>query len=250
MYRTIFSSNFDTRAFALYVMLIQSWSQVFLLSLQGLWYGFIETFPKIVLAVVVFIIGWIVATTIGKLVMMAIDALKLDRLFKNAGAEEALARANIKLHIGKFFGELVKWFIVIVFLVASLNILSLDAVTMFLQQVLMYIPQVIIAALILVAGTILADFVRKFVSGSAAVANVRSARMLGSIAYYAIWILTVVTALDKLGIFGYFGQIIFTGLVVMMAIAFGLAFGLGGKDAAARWVNRLSEDLSSKHHNQ
>ncbi len=216
------------------------------MSLQGLWYGFVATFPKILLAIIIFILGWIVATTLGKIITSAIDALKLDKLFKSAGAEEVLARGGIRLHVGKFFGELVKWFIVIVFLVASLNILNLDQVTMFLQQVLAYIPQVIIAALILVSGTILADFVRKLVAGGAAVAHVRSAKMLGSIAYYAIWILAVVTALDKLGIFGYFGQIIFTGLVVMLALAFGLAFGLGGKDAAARWINRVSDDLGNK----
>jgi|LNFM01.2.fsa_nt_gb hypothetical protein len=227
-------------------MLIQTWSEVFRVSLQGLWYGFVATFPKILLAVIIFILGWIVATTLAKIVASAIDALKLDKLFKSAGAEEVLARAGVRLHIGKFFGELVKWFIVIVFLVASLNILNLDQVTMFLQQVLAYIPQVIIAALILVSGTILADFVRKLVSGSAAIAHVRSAKMLGSIAYYAIWILAVVTALDKLGIFGYFGQIIFTGLVVMLALAFGLAFGIGGKEAAARWINRVSDDLGNK----
>lgn len=228
-------------------MLIQTWSQVFLLSLEGLWYGFIAIFPKILLALIIFIIGWIIASTLASLVTAGIDALKLDRLFKNANTDQALARAGVRLHIGKVFGELVKWFIIVVFLVASLNILGLDQVTVFLQQVLAYIPQVIIAALILVAGTIVADFVRKFVSGSAAVANVRSSRLLGTISYYAIWILAVVTALDKLGIFGYFGQILFTGLVVMFALAFGLAFGLGGKDAAGRFVNRISEDLSGKN---
>ncbi|MBP6857999.1 MAG: hypothetical protein KBC11_02275 [Candidatus Pacebacteria bacterium] len=224
-------------------MLLQTWSEVFQVSLQGLWYGFVATFPKILLAVIVFILGWIVATTLAKIVSSAIDALKLDKLFKSAGVEEVLGRAGVRLHIGKFFGELVKWFIIIVFLVASLNILNLDQVTMFLQQVLAYIPQIIIAALILVAGTIFADFVRKLVSGGAAMAHVRSAKMLGSIAYYAIWILAIVTALDKLGIFGYFGQIIFTGLVVMLALGFGLAFGLGGKEAAGRWINKISDDL-------
>lgn len=227
-------------------MLIQSWSQVFLLSLEGLWYGFIAIFPKILLAIVIFIIGWIIASTLGSLVTAGIDALKLDRLFKSPGTEAALNRAGIRLHIGKVFGELIKWFIIVVFLVASLNVLGLDQVTIFLQQVLAYIPQVVIAALILVAGTILADFVRKLVSGSAAMANVRSSRMLGTIAYYAIWILALVTALDKLGIFGYFGQILFTGFVLMFAVAFGLAFGLGGKDAAGRFVNRVADDLSNK----
>ena len=71
--------------------------------------------------------------------------------------------------------------------------------------------------------------------------------MIGSIAYYAIWILTLVTALDKLGIFGYFGQILFTGLVVMIALAFGLAFGLGGKEVAGRWLTRVSDELSSRN---
>lgn len=227
-------------------MLIQSWSQVFLLSLEGLWYGFIAIFPKILLAIVIFIIGWIIASTLGSLVTAGIDALKLDKLFKTPGTEAALSRAGVRLHIGKVFGELVKWFIIIVFLVASLNVLGLDQVTLFLQEVLAYIPQVVIAALILVAGTILADFARKFVSGSAAMANVRSSRMLGTIAYYAIWILALVTALDKLGIFGYFGQILFTGFVLMFAVAFGLAFGLGGKDAAGRFVNRVADDLSNK----
>ncbi|MES2224763.1 MAG: hypothetical protein V4478_02120 [Patescibacteria group bacterium] len=227
-------------------MLIQSWSQVFLLSLEGLWYGFIAIFPKILIALIVFIIGWIVATTLGSLVTAGIDALKLDRLFKSPTTDEALARAGVRLHIGKVIGELVKWLIVIGTLKFSLELIGLTAVNDFLSSIWYYIPQVIIAVLILVAGTILADFARKFVSGSAAVANIRSSRMIGSIAYYAIWILSVVTALDKLGIFGYFGQILFTGLVVMFALAFGLAFGLGGKDAAGKFVNRIADDLSSK----
>jgi hypothetical protein len=227
-------------------MLIQTWSQVFLLSLQGLWYGFVATVPKILLAIVVFIIGWIVATTLGKLVTAGIDALKLDKLFANSGTDEALARAGVRLHIGAVIGWLVKWLIVIAFLIASLNLLNLDQVTLFLQEVWAYIPQVIIAVLVLVAGTVLADFVRRLVSGSAAIANVRSARMIGTIAYYAIWILSIVTALDKLGIFGYFGQILFTGIVLMLALSVGLAFGLGGKESAGRWIARFSEDLSSR----
>lgn len=225
-------------------MLIQTWSEVFRVSLMGLWYGFIAIFPKILLAVIIFILGWIVAATLGRIITAAIDALKIDRLFANSGAEEVLARGGMKLHIGRFFGELVKWFIVVVFLVASLNILGLDQVTAFLREVLAYIPNVIIAALILVAGTILADFVRKIISGGAAMAHVRSARLLGTVAYYAIWILAIVTALDKLGIFGYFGQIIFTGIVFTVALAAGLAFGLGGKEVAGRWLARVSEDMS------
>jgi len=231
-------------------MLIQTWSEAFRVSLLGLWYGFVSAFPKILLAVIIFILGWIVATTLAKLVTAAIDAVKLDRLFENAGTNEVLGRAGIKLHIGAVIGWLVKWLIAIAFLVASLNIVGLNQVTLFLQDIWGYIPQVIVAVLILIAGTLLADFVRKIVMGSAAVARVRSARMLGTLSYYAIWILSVVTALDKLGIFGYFGQILFTGIVITLALALGLSFGLGGKEAAGRYVNRLSDDFAHQKHSE
>ncbi len=227
-------------------MLIQTWSEVFRVSLQGLWYGFVATFPKILLAVIVFILGWIVATTLAKIITSAIDALKIDKLFKSAGVEEVFSRAGWKLHIGGIIGWLVKWYLVLVFFTASINVLNLDQVNVFVQQIASYIPNILIAIFILIVGTVFADFVRKLISGGAAMARVRSAKMIGSIAYYAIWILAVVTAFDKLGIFGYFGQIIFTGLVVMLALAFGLAFGMGGKDAAARWINRVSDDLGNK----
>lgn len=226
-------------------MLIQTWGQVFQVSLLNLWYGFIGTFPKIVFVIVLFIIGWIVAKTIAKLVTAGIDALKIDSLFKSAGTEEILARAGWKLHIGAFVGWIIKWLILLGFLVTSADLLGLSGVTMFLSAIWFYIPQVLLAALILVAGTILADFVRKVITGSAAMAQVRASKMVGTIAYYAIWVLSIVTALDKLGILGYFGQVLFTGVVVMLAVAFGLAFGLGGKEAAARFINRAADDLSS-----
>jgi hypothetical protein len=229
-------------------MLIQSWSDVFLLSLQSLWYGFVAVVPKILLAIIVFVIGWIIAGTLARLVTAGIDALKLDKMFANIGANDALARAGWRLHIGGVIGWLVKWLIVLAFFIASVNILGLMQVSAFLGDILSYIPNIIIAVLVLIAGTLVADLARKLVSGSAAVANIRSARMIGTIAYYAIWILAIVTALDKLGIFGYFGQILFSGLVFMLALALGLSFGLGGKEAAGRWVSKFSEDISGRQH--
>lgn len=227
-------------------MLIQSWGDVFQTSLQGLWYGFAATFPVLVLAIVIFILGWIVATTLARFITMGVDALKLDKLFHSAGVQEVLDRAGWKLHIGGVIGWIVKWFIVIAFLVASLDLLNLTQVTQFLQSILAYLPNIFIAVFVLVAGGVLANIVRKVITGGAAIARVQSAKMAGSIAYYAIWILAIVTALDKLGIFGYFGQILFTGIVIMLALACGLALGLGGKEAAGRWINRLSDDMSDR----
>ena len=145
---------------------------------------------------------------------------------------------------GAFIGGVVKWFIIVVFLVASLDILQLTAVTDFLKtDVLGYLPNVIVAALVLVIATIIADFMGKVVTASAKAGNVRSANFLGTLTRYAIWIFAFIIALGELGIAAAYMQILFTGLVAMLAIAGGLAFGLGGKEAAARSIEHLRDHV-------
>jgi small-conductance mechanosensitive channel len=155
-----------------------------------------------------------------------------------------LTRAGIKLNVGGFIGWLIKWFIIVVFLMTSLAVLGLQQVNAFLREVVLaYLPQVIIAALILILATVVADFMRKVVSGAAKAANVRGANMVGSISYYAIWIFALIIALSTLGIAPQFMQILFTGIVAMLAIAGGLAFGLGGRDAAQKALENVSENM-------
>jgi len=134
----------------------------------------------------------------------------------------------------------------VVFLVASLDILQLTAVTDFLKtSVLGYLPNVIVAALVLVVATVIADFMGKVVTASAKASNVRSANFLGTLTRYAIWIFALIIALGELGIAAAYMQIIFTGLVAMLALAGGLAFGLGGKEWAGGVLSRLSERTKS-----
>ena len=151
-------------------------------------------------------------------------------------------RAGMKLNLGAFIGGLVKWFVIVVFLVASLDILQLTAVTDFLKtDVLGYLPNVIVAALVLVIATIISDFMGKVVMASAKAGGVRSANFLGTLTRYAIWLFAFIIALGQLGIAAPYMQILFTGLVAMLAIAGGLAFGLGGKEAAAQTLAKLHE---------
>lgn len=216
-------------------------------SLLELWYGFISFVPGLLLAVILFIIGWIVGSVVGKAIAQVITAIKLDSLFESAGTQEMFARMGIKLNIGKFFGVIIKWFIIIVFLMASLQIVGLTQVNDFLRSaVLFYLPKVIIAAIVLVIATILADTMQKLVVASSKAANITSANMLGTITKYAIWIFAIIIALSELGIATYFMQVLFMGIVVMLAIAGGLAFGLGGKEAAAGAIQKISKDMSSK----
>lgn len=227
-------------------MLLQSWGEVFSQSLIGLWYGFITFVPGLLGAIILFIVGWAVGSIVGKAIAQLISILKVDKLFESAGAKDFMNRAGMKLSVSGFIGGLVKWFVIVVFLMAALQIIGLTQVNDFLREaVLYYLPKVVIASLVLIIATVLADAMKKLVSASAQAANIRSANMLGSITLYAIWIFAFIIALSELGIATAFMQILFTGFVAALAIALGLAFGLGGKDAASRAIGKISDDMKS-----
>ncbi|MFA6515163.1 MAG: hypothetical protein WCT42_02780 [Candidatus Paceibacterota bacterium] len=229
------------------MMLLQTWGEVFSQSLIGLWYGFISFVPGLLGAIILFVIGWAVGSIIGKAIAQLVSVLKVDKLFESAGANDFMNRAGLKITVSRFVGGLVRWFIIVVFLMASLQIIGLTQVNDFLREaVLYYLPKVIIAALVLVIATVLAEAMKKLVKASAQAANISSANMLGSITVYAIWIFAFIIALSELGIATAFMQILFTGFIAALAIALGLAFGLGGKEAAGRAVEKIASDMSSK----
>lgn len=226
------------------MMFIQTWGEAFSQSLLGLWYGFVSFVPSLLGAIILFIIGWVVGSILGKAIAELAAVLKIDKLFEGAGASDFMNRTGIKMKLSTFLGGIVKWFIIVVFLMASLQIIGLTQVNDFLREaVLYYLPKVVVASLVLVIATVLADAMKKLVRASAQAANVRSANMLGTITLYAIWIFALIIALSELGIATAFMQILFTGLIAALAIALGLAFGLGGRDAASRTIERISENL-------
>lgn len=214
-------------------------------SFQQLWGGVIMFIPKFLVAIIIFIIGWIIAVALEKLVVKIIRAFKVDKVFQSLGFEQPLQRAGFRLDIGAFIGGLIKWFLIIVFLVASIDVLGLTQVNAFLRDVVLaYLPNVIVAALILVVAAFIANATSRVVVGSARAANVPSAHVLGGMTKWSIWVFAILAALYQLGIAGVFAQTLFTGFVAMLAIAGGLAFGLGSKDTAGRYVERLRHDIS------
>ncbi len=228
-------------------MLLQTWGDVLVASFQQLWTGVVGFVPRLVVAIVVFIIGWIIAVTVGKVVAQIIRSIKVDRALQNLGVEEPLARAGFRLDSGAFIGALVRWFFIIVFLVAAIDVLGLSQVNIFLSDiVLLYLPNVVVAALILVVGALIANAMHRVVVGTAKAAHLPSSGFLGGIAKWSIWIFSILAALFQLGVAGPFVQTLFTAFVAMMALAGGLAFGLGGKEAAARYLEKLREDISSR----
>ncbi|MDP2669202.1 MAG: hypothetical protein Q8P07_05210 [bacterium] len=228
-------------------MIVQTWGDVLNNSFQELWMGVVLFVPKLIIALVIFIIGWVVAVALGKVVEQIVKALKVDVALKSVGAEEPLERAGMKLNAGAFLGGLVRWFVILVFVLAAIDVFGLTQVTEFLRGVvLVYIPQIIVAALILVAAALLSDLAQRVVEGSAKAAHLPSSGLLGGMTKWAIWIFAILTALYQLGIAGPFVQTLFTAFVAMLALAGGLAFGLGGKDHASKFLDRLKSDISSR----
>jgi hypothetical protein len=226
--------------------MLTTWSGGFVDSLQTLWDGLANFLPIFLAAIVVLIIGCIIASLIGKLVNHIIRALQIDSLVRKVGAEEYFTRAGIRLDIGKFFGVFIQWFIVIVFLVEALNMLQLTAVTLFLSRILAYVPQVIVAALVLLAGLMIGEALDKIVTRSARAAQLNKANILGTVTRWVIWIFSVLAALYQLGIAAIFSAEVFNGVIIAVSLAVGLAFGLGGQHAAAEFINSVKKDISDK----
>ena len=227
-------------------MVLQTWGDVIVVSLQQAWGAVAGFVPLFIGAVIVFIIGWIVAVALGTLVEQVVRALKVDALLQKLELERTLERAGVRLNSGVFIGALVRWFIIIVFLLAAVNILGLSQVSDFLRQVLLYIPNVVVAALILVVALKVAEVVERASRSSVEAAGLRGSAVIGVMARWAIWIFAVVAALLQLGIATVLIQTLITGLVAMLALAFGLAFGLGGKDAASAFIERARREVSGK----
>jgi hypothetical protein len=227
-------------------MILSDWGMTLQQSFNNLLGATINFLPNLVLAIIIFVIGWFLGVLIGRVIAQAIKAIKVDHALKAAGVEEVVNRAGWSLNAGEFIGALVKWFIIIVFLLAALSAMGLTSVTLFLQfGLLPYLARVIVAVLIIAIAAVIAELAQSIVSGSARAAGVRSAGFAGTVAKWAIWIFAILAALDQLGVTP-FVQTIFTGVVVALSIAFGLAFGLGGQEAAARFIERTRGDMNGR----
>jgi hypothetical protein len=224
-----------------------SWSDAIVTSLRDMWIDFISFIPNLVAALVVFFVGWAIAVAIGRLVEKALVILRINQAFENIrGLREAAGRAGLKVNIPLLIGEIVKWFLIIVTLLAATDILGLQDVAAFLQSVLAYIPNVVVAALILVIAVILANFVYRTVAASVSAAGFTSGLAIAAVSKWAIIVFAFLAALLQLNVAASLIQTILTAFFAMVALAGGLAFGLGGKELAAKWLKKAETDLMGR----
>ena len=224
-----------------------TWGDVFRASLQDLWWGLIQFAPKFIIAIIFFVVGWVLGNLIAKALEQVFSSLRIDAAFKSIGLENFFKKAGMDLNTGYFIGQIVKWFVVIVFLLPSLNLVGLNDIASFLKySVLGFLPRVIVAALILIIAAFVSEVLSKAISASVRGMNLRSAGLLGAIAKYAVWVFAFIIALGQLGVAEYYMSVLFTGIIAMLSLGGALAFGLGGKDHANRFLSKLTEEDS--HH--
>ncbi|MFA4975813.1 MAG: hypothetical protein WC839_03680 [Candidatus Paceibacterota bacterium] len=226
-----------------------TWGDVFNLSLQNLWWGFVQFTPKLILAIIFFVVGWVLGSLIAKAFEQVFTSLKIDSLFRSIGADNFFRKAGMNLNSGYFIGQVVKWFVIIIFLLPSLNLIGLDYIAYFLKDdVLGFLPRIIVAAFVLIIATMVAEFLSKTVMAGSRAMNLKSTNMLGSLVKYTVWIFAFIIALGQLGVAEGYMSTLFAGIIGMLAVGGALAFGLGGKDAAARLIAKLGEEMSHKEY--
>ena len=218
-------------------------SDVVRASLLTLWGNVAGFLPRLIAAIVVFLVGWLVAVLVAKLVWHIVRLIRLDHALEGVGFRRVWERSGYKLNSPMFFYELVKWFFVIVFLMAATNILGLVEVTEFLRSVVFYLPNIFVAALVLIIGVLVARFVEGLVRGSVKAAQLASANFLGSLAKWSVLVFSLLIALSQLKVADEVVRIIVMGLVAAGAIGLGLAFGLGGKSHADEFIGKMRKHI-------
>lgn len=224
-------------------MYTQSIPDIMTQSADFVWGSLVIFMPKLFLAVVVFIVFWIIGAALQTFFVRLLGALKIDALLSQAGADSLLQRGGLTLNSGKFIGALAKWFFIIIGLLFSSSLLGLAQVSSFLEQILYYIPSIAVAVIILAAGTLFADFAAKVAGSSISASGLRSGPFVSKIVKWAVMIFVLIAALDQLGVAQTFINTIYIGIVAMLAIAGGLAFGLGGKEHASEFIGKIKREI-------
>ncbi|MBI2013348.1 MAG: hypothetical protein HYS87_00740 [Candidatus Colwellbacteria bacterium] len=225
----------------------QDWTEAVSASLLEVWQIIAMYVPVLFGGLLIFIVGLIVASGLGHLVERVLVATKVDSIVGRTGLDKEFERSGLRLSISRFFGRLTYWFFVIVTVLAVTDILfGSGTVSALVAPLLTYIPRVVAAVIILLGAVLLGSFLKGIIQASVMGAKLQAGKTLGSVAWWAIIITGIGAALIQLGIAVEIIQTLVTGVIAMLALAGGIAFGLGGKEYAAHLLSRFRDQMESK----
>jgi len=208
--------------------------------------GVISFIPSLLGAITLFLLGLLIAGWLKSLTTNLLGKTKIDSLSKNAAIKEFLKSAQISSKIEVILGEIVRWLVIVLFFIASINILGLTSVSQFLSDIISGIPTLLAAIIILVVGVVIAGFLEKMVKGSLGSKDPAFSRLMGKIVSYATLTIFVLASLSQLGIGRFFIETTFTGFIAALALGIGISLGLGSKDLVKTLLEGWYKDLKKK----
>ncbi len=224
-------------------MVFQDWTTAVNDSWAVIWDRFINFLPNLIGAIVILVIGWIIGVIVALIIDRLFRIIGLQTLFEKAKVEDVLKKGKIEKDTTALLASVGKWIIYLVSLIAAANTLRLPDVAVFLDLILTYIPSVVAGGAILLIGLVLAHFLSNVVKGTLVAADFVFAEAVSGIVRYSIIIFTFLAFLAQVGIAGSLINTLFIGLVAFLAIAGGLAFGLGGKDTAHDILEKIRKEI-------
>lgn len=226
-------------------VVVTNWVQAIFTALTNALNLLLEFIPKLIGFLVILLVGWIVATLVSKGVTYLLRKVGFDHLSERIGLTRLEQRMGVRMDTAGILGTIVYWFLFLIFLVPAADALGVPAVSNILNELIAYIPNVFVAILVLFLGALGGTFVASVVRGATASANMGNPNLYATIARWAVIGFAAIVALEQLKIAPSIMNILFTAIVGGAALAFGLAFGLGGQDTARRLLNRTENTVSS-----
>ncbi len=205
---------------------------------------------NLVVAIVVFIIGYLISVGIGRLITEILKSVKFNKLFEKEGWRKALQKANVEVDPSEFIGAIFKWVFVIVSLLLAVDVLKLTSFAGFLTEVLFYLPNVIVAVLVFTVAIVISDIVEKVVRATVERLRVGSGFIAASIVKWAIWVFAFFLILDQLLPSSLLVKTLYTsivyGIIGALALGIGLAIGLGGKETAGKIISDIYKKIDER----
>jgi hypothetical protein len=216
---------------------------------EATWYSFtqaLNTFmgflPALLVALIVLVVGWFIAGFLARLIARGLNAMGLERAVERSGIGRFIEQSGTRWTMSEIIAALIKWSIFLIFIQAAASLLGMAQITAIINTVILFIPKLIVALGIIVIGSLIARFVAGLVRGSLAEMEVGSAGLFAKLAQYAIIGFAIVAAFNQIDVAQTVVNTLLIGLIGSLALALGLAFGLGGREVAAQitqsWYNK------------
>lgn len=213
---------------------ISNWQEAVLVAGTNILTRFFGFIPSFLGAIFIFVLGLILAKWSKSLIVKILGAIKLDKVLRKSGLNSFFDKADIRVKVEVFLGEIVRWLVVIVFSMAAVNILGLTTVSSVLSSILAYLPNIVSAVLVLTIGILLAGLVENLIKGAINQVEPKTSRLLSKVGSYLVVIVSILAAINELGIAQSLINTLFVGVIATLTLGIGLSIGLGAKDLVSK----------------